>query len=664
MKTTNILSLVTGFLLCLSACVKEELIGYVEMEPTSLQAVKFSSRQSKSAPTKVEGNNFSNGDRIGIFMLTKEEVTEPEERTVFDWHAENRMYLASSSGDFAQASPEHTIYYPESTPVSDLQFIAYYPYKEDLLAHELGSKHTVYRIDVANQETPEEIDFLYAQTGKGLTSYSESVRLHFQHVLSKIVINVRHLDNTYTIDSTRLQAIITNIQSRIDFDLSDSTYKEVTDPPSEPVKLRKMEQLGIKIDASTGKKDTFEVVFQGLIVPQEIGDDGINVDFKNRNDDGSYTDNLFYWTLTKDRVSKLESGKVYTFWLTTTLGAVDFSGITISSMDYPFGNEPPEGDNPLVVAKPGDIHNFVFPNRKDSMFVSYIPASTNLFKMGFSAEGRKGIDGNVPSTPRYVIMPTGYLMGQTPVTNKQFMKFLNSGDIPGTLKNNVFSADVKNLLPDIPGTSSGAVAIYNTSTGGNYKSRLKYDSKTGWSLAHDTCALHPVMNVSWFGAMAYARWAGGNLPTEAQWEYAARAGLAEDVHWIDGTTEDSGKGNLMSAYAWENKSTTRRVGQMKPNNWNLYDLFGNVWEWMRDTVTKGADYPAGGTEDDPLVNPCTNATTGTLVHPIRGANWTTNTNSGKLAIDFRNANYDTKSDYTGDIAGAYYVGFRVVFKTE
>jgi formylglycine-generating enzyme required for sulfatase activity len=190
-------------------------------------------------------------------------------------------------------------------------------------------------------------------------------------------------------------------------------------------------------------------------------------------------------------------------------------------------------------------------------FVEMVKIKGGTFQMGCTREQNK-CDGD--ERPVHRITLSDYSISRFEITNRQYCVFLNENDI------------------DRDGREGRTALIHID----NSHCQIKY--RNGKFVAREGRAHHPVVEVTWNGAQAFCQWAEGRLPTEAEWEYAARGGHKSTQTRYSGS-------NHVDTVAWYDSNSNGQahpVGAKKPNELGIYDMSGNVWEWCFDWY---GDYP-------------------------------------------------------------------------
>jgi formylglycine-generating enzyme len=240
-------------------------------------------------------------------------------------------------------------------------------------------------------------------------------------------------------------------------------------------------------------------------------------------------------------------------------------------------------------------------------------------------EFRMGSDEHyTEEAPVHRVTVDPFWIDRTPVTNREFRKFVRATghvtfaeiapdpkDYPGALPNMLKAGSLVFSPPKHPINDMRDWSQWWTfKFGANWK--RPYGPRSSLSGLND----HPVVHVAYSDALAYAEWAGKDLPTEAEWEFAARGGLdGAEFAWGDELTP----GGKQMANTWQGAfphenlkldgyERTSPVVAFPPNGYGVYDMIGNVWEWTSDWYSPAHEAdadkacciptnPRGGRED-------------------------------------------------------------------
>ncbi len=275
--------------------------------------------------------------------------------------------------------------------------------------------------------------------------------------------------------------------------------------------------------------------------------------------------------------------------------------------------------------------------------------------------------------PKHKVTINTFWMDKTQVTNAQFKKFVTATHYVTTAeKKPNWEALKKQLPPDTARPDDSLLVPASLLFTPTSKPVPLNDVSQWWTWAPETNwrhprgpqssiegETHPVVHVSWEDANAYCHWQGKRLPTEAEWEWAARGGLVNKIYPWGNESIDKGK---VKANTWQGQFPylntmrdkyyyTSPVGSFPANGYGLFDMAGNVWEWVSDwydynyyaTIKDGATNPQGPLKSDDPDEPTTQKKT------IRGGSFLCNESycSGYRVAARMKTSPDTSMEHLG-----------------
>ncbi len=597
---------------------QDELVE-VPSVPVNFQAGMVASRLADTGEWELN-------DEVGIYMQYANTSLE-HENILFA--ARNLPYKVVNTSTGALASDDRILYYPQEGAVD---FVAYYPYTTATSASD------EYKIPLEVNK-----DVLYSKvTGK--SAADPNVSFPFTHKMAKVTLNIKHGWGAFTAED--IQNMTT---SNVVFTGMPTKGELILDGGTTTVESTSVDDFNPSVKLTT-PAEGYEASFSALFVPHQ------GTEYAGRELQLTVAGEELAWEMSDSEDFAAGMHYVYNITVNDTRLVIECTTIT------PWTTQ---------LIEDGKA------NFDPGVEVVHVPAAGNKFYM----QAKHTTHGSYAG---WVGFTQDYYMSKYEVTNEQYVEFLNSlpkdklkvitvqSKESTTGPNHTYyllAYETKDYAGKSMNTASENPILLKISTDEPESRMIYYNSTTKKFSTPDEYKNLPVLYVGWFGANEYALWAGGQLPTLAQWQYACGGAIEKPAEYYNSDMTAENLQDYCNCSGYNNTGSVKTptiVGSYAEKDKHplgLCDMYANAMEWCLD---KSVPFIESGTEDAPLMDPIGIESRGTTTiyekgRIMSGSSLNTKSN-GIITYGYTMRLIDTwNTDNFNGGAFSSITGFRIIF---
>ena len=548
---------IVAFIIVLGGCEN----GHDEVIDTLSVPVNF---QAGMVATRLTDNGvWELNDEIGVYMQYANTALA-HENILFT--ARNLPYKVVDTSTGALESDDRVLYYPQN---NEVDFVAYYPYTSVLSATE------DYEIPLAANK-----DVLYSKVS-GKSAADPKVSFSFAHKMAKVTLNIKHGWGAFTTDDIQnmicSDVVFKGMPIEGKLILNDATTESISTSVSD---------FSPSVKFSTPATG-FETGFSAMFVPHK------GTDYSNRELHLTVAGEKIVWEMPDSEM--FDAGMHYVYNVTVNDTRLVIECISITPWT-------------TTESTAGKV------NFDPAIEVVHVPAAGKKFHM----DARHSTHGSYAG---WVGFSQDYYISKYEITNEQYVEFLNSlpndklnvitvqskeSDTGPTYTYYLLAYETKDYAGKSMNSKSANPILLKISTTSSESRMIYYNSATKKFSTPDEYKKYPVLYVGWFGANEYALWAGGQLPTLAQWQYACGGAVEEPTKYYNSNMTSTNLQTYCNCSNYKQTgsvTTPKNVGSyaaIDNHPLGLCDMYANAMEWCLD---KSVPIIESGTKDAPIMDP-------------------------------------------------------------